>query len=417
MKIKSLYEMFKKVRPYLLVIAFTLFVFSWVMKYGAPGGYEEVVFWTSVSRYLAIFIIVVGQPIDFKKNVIMIVLWMFYNVYEFILVLSGIHVNHVNQISTYLLDMGLYVLMAISLATYLSKKINLVWAAVQLGLTLSLGWMAFNFHSQLMTYIPDLVSGIYENSRISRVGIGFYNVNILGGLSGLLVFVSLIGVCKKQFRYSSVITTFFGAYLLINAGTRSAMLSLVATLLFFLIVRIGRRFRTIIVTGLPIAFFVGEFIYGTFIGVVNGKSNLAEIVGSLTTKRSELGMLAFDRLSDVPHVLFGTGMRIQADIRATFFSDWLGSYGLDGEPQWFIFTTGIFGALVTLIIVSLAMYRIGKRSVSGFLFMVYFGTTMTFEHVFFNSQSASGSFGLILMVLFVILLGDGQSDLFRRQVA
>lgn len=138
MKIKSLYKMFKKVRPHLLVIAFTLFVFSWVMKYGAPGGYEEVMFWTDVSRYLAIFIILVGQPIAFRKNAIMIGVWMFYNVYEFILALSGIHAAHVAQISTYPLDIGLYVLMAISLATYLSTKINLVWMAVQFGLTLSL---------------------------------------------------------------------------------------------------------------------------------------------------------------------------------------------------------------------------------------------------------------------------------------
>lgn len=250
--------------------------------------------------------------------------------------------------------------------------------------------MTFDFHSQLMTYLPDLISGIYENSRIARVGIGFYNVNILGGLSGLLVFVSLISVCKKQFRYSSMITTIFGAYVLINAGTRSAMLSLVSTLLFFVIVKLGRRYQAVIITGLPIVFFVGEFIYGLFMGTVSEKTNLAEMVGSLTTKRSELGMLAFDRLNDVPHVLFGTGMRIQADIRSTFFSDWLGSYGLDGEPQWFIFTTGRIGALVTLIVVSLAMYRIGKRSFSGFLFMVYFGTTMTFEHVFLIAKVRQG---------------------------
>lgn len=190
MNVKSLYEIFKKVRPILLFIAFTLFVIAWVMKYGAPGGQENAAFWTGASYYLAISIIVIGMPISFKKNAIMLGLWMFYNLYEFILVLTGVHTQQVQEISIYLLDVGVYVLMAISLATYFSEKMDLLWLSVQLGLTVSLGCMAFLFHSELMTYIPDLLSGIFENSRVARVGIGFYNVNILGGLSGLLVFVS-----------------------------------------------------------------------------------------------------------------------------------------------------------------------------------------------------------------------------------
>ncbi|OJF02888.1 hypothetical protein BKY29_09455 [Weissella confusa] len=108
-------------------------------------------------------------------------------------------------------------------------------------------------------------------------------------------------------------------------------------------------------------------------------------------------------------------MRIQANIRDTFFADWSGSYGLDGEPQWFVFTTGVVGALITLVIVTLAMYYVGKKSLTGFLFMVYFGTMMTFEHVFFNSQSVSGASGLLLTVLFVVLLGDTEIPLLRRR--
>ncbi|WEY48106.1 hypothetical protein P3T51_11320 [Weissella confusa] len=181
MSVKSLYEKFQKVRPSLLFIGFTLFVISWVMKYGAPGGFEETVFWTNVGRYIAIFIIVIGQPISFKKNAIIIGLWMFYNIYEFVLSISGVHLVQVHQVSAYLLDIGVYILMAISLASSLSNKMELVWESVQVGLTLSLGWMAFLFHSELMTYAPDLLAGVFENSRIARVGIGFYNVNILGG--------------------------------------------------------------------------------------------------------------------------------------------------------------------------------------------------------------------------------------------
>ncbi|MBJ7693513.1 hypothetical protein [Weissella confusa] len=406
MSVKSLYEIFNKVRPNLLFVAFALFVISWVMKYGAPGGYEDVLFLTDVSRYLAIFIIVIGQPISFRKNIVIIGLWMFYNLYEFILVVLGVHTNQVHQISAYLLDIGIYVFMAISLTTYLSKNVYLLWASVQVGLTVALGWMAILFHSELMTYIPDLVSGVFQNSRVARVGIGFYNVNILGGLSGLLIFVSLVNVFKNKFRYSSVITTVFGIYLLLNSGTRSAMLALVATFLAFVLLVVGRNSRRILNYLLPLAFFVAEFLYGLFMKTVNQNSGIADVVSSLTSKRSELGAIAFEQLNNFSKFLFGTGMRTQADIRGTFFSDWQGNYGLDGEPQWFIFTTGIIGGLVTLLIIAYAMNKAAKSSMSGFLFMAYFGTIMMFEHVFFNSQSVSGASGLLLTVIFIALIGN-----------
>lgn len=417
MTVKSLYEIFKKVRPILLFIAFTLFVIAWVMKYGAPGGQESTVFWTDASYYLAISIIVIGIPISFRKNAIMIGLWMFYSLYEFILVLTGVHTQHVHQISAYLLDVGAYVLMAISLATYLSDRMTLLWASVQIGLTVSLGWMAFLFHSELMTYVPDLLSGIFENSRVARVGIGFYNVNILGGLSGLLVFVSLVNAVRNNFRYSSIVTTIFGGYLLLNSGTRSSMLALAATTLFVLLLIIGRKYRSKFNYLLPGIFFIGEVLYTLFMGTVNQTSNIANAVSSLTSKRSELGAIAFSHLTELSQILFGTGMRTQANIRDAFFPDWFGYYGLDGEPQWFIFTLGVIGGLLTLAIISLAMYKIGKKSTVGLLFMVYFGTMMTFEHVFFNSQSVSGASGMLLTIIFISLLGNTDKRLsWRREL-
>mgnify|MGYP000099524227 FL=1 len=406
MSLNSLYEVFKKVRPTLVFIAFTLFVISWVMKYGSPGGYENGLFWADVSRYIAIVIIAIGQPISFRKNIVMIGLWMFYNLYEFILVVTGVYTNQVHQISAYLLDVGIYVFMAITLTTSLSNKMNLLWSSVQIGLTISLGWMATLFHTELMTYIPDLLSGVFNNNRVARVGIGFYNVNILGGLSGLLVFVSLVNVFRNKFRYSSVVTAVFGVYLLLNSGTRSAMLALAATLLVYVVLVVGRNFRSVLNYLLPVSFFVAGLLYGLFMGIINPKSGIANAVSSLTSRRSELGSIAFEQLNDYSKLLFGTGMRTQADIRDAFFSGWQGNYGLDGEPQWFIFTTGIVGGLVTLLIIAYAMNKAAKKSVSGFLFMAYFGTIMMFEHVFFNSQSVSGASGLLLTVMFITLIGD-----------
>lgn len=415
MSLKSLYEVFKKVRPTLVFIAFTLFVISWVMKYGAPGGYENGLFWADASRYIAIVIIAIGQPISFRKNIAMIGLWLFYNLYEFILVVTGIYTNQVQQIGAYLLDVALYVFMAIALSTSLSKNINLLWSSVQIGLTVSLGWMAILFHSYLMTYIPDLLLGVFNNNRVARVGIGFYNVNILGGLSGILIFVSLVNVFRNKFRYSSVITTVFGIYLLLNSGTRSAMLALVTTLLVFVVLVVARNYRPVLNYLLPMFFFFAQFFYGLFMGIINPKSGIANTVSSLTSRRSELGSIAFEQMNDYSKLLFGTGMRTQADIRGAFFPDWQGNYGLDGEPQWFIFTTGVIGGLVTLLIVAYAMNRVAKVSMSGFLFMAYFGTIMMFEHVFFNSQSVSGASGLLLTVMFITLMGDTELVTFRRR--
>ena len=415
MSVKSLYEVFKKVRQTLVFIAFTLFVTSWVMKYGAPGGYENGLFWADVSRYIAIVIIVLGQPISFRKNVVMIGLWLFYNLYEFMLVTTGVYTSQVHQIGAYLLDVGIYVFMAIVLSTSLSKNINLLWSSVQVGLTVSLGWMAILFHTELMTYIPDLLSGVFNNNRVARVGIGFYNVNILGGLSGVLVFVSLVNVFRNNFRYSSVITSVFGIYLLLNSGTRSAMLALAATLLVYIVLVGGRNYRSVLNYLLPLVFFLAEFFYGLFMGIVNQKSGISNAVSDLTSKRSELGSIAFEQLNDYSKLLFGTGMRTQANIRDTFFSGWQGNYGLDGEPQWFIFTTGIVGGLVTLLIIAYAMNKVAKKSVSGFLFMAYFGTIMMFEHVFFNSQSVSGASGLLLTVMFITLMANTDEATPRRE--
>ncbi|MCS9995477.1 hypothetical protein EFL81_00995 [Weissella confusa] len=401
----------------MVFVAFTLFVISWVMKYGAPGGYDNGVFWAEVSRYIAIVIIALGQPISFRKNIVIIGLWMFYNLYEFILVVTGIYTNQVQQIGAYLLDVALYIFMAIALSTSLSKNINLLWSAIQVGLTVSLGWMAILFHSKLMTYIPDLLSGAFNNNRVARVGIGFYNVNILGGLSGLLVFVSLVNVFRNKFRYSSVVTSVFGIYLLLNSGTRSAMLALAATLLVFVVLIVGHNYRGVLNYLLPVAFFVAEFFYGLFMGIINPTSGLASAVSSLTSKRSELGSIAFEQLNDYSKLLFGTGMRTQADIRGAFFADWQGNYGLDGEPQWFIFTTGIIGGLVTLLIIAYAMNKVAKSSMSGFLFMAYFGIIMMFEHIFFNSQSVSGASGLLLTTMFITLMAHtDESTSWRGQL-
>lgn len=415
MSVRSLYEMFKKIRPNLLGFSFALFIFSWVLKYGAPGGYEEVVFWSNVSLGLAIFIILIGQPISIRINATMIGLWMFYNVYEFVLIVTGLHTAQVHQVITYLIDAGIYVLMAFSLTSFLAKKMDLVWISVQAGLTFSLGWMAFHFPSTLMTYVPDLFFGIFENSRIARVGIGFYNVNILGGLSGLLVFVSLLNAYKNRLRYSSIVTALFGGYLLLNSGTRSSILALAATLVFYVLLTFGAKYRSVLNLLLPGAFFVGEFIYALFMGTVHQTTGIARVASALTSKRSEFGRSAFELLDNTTKALFGTGMRIQGDIRGTFFTTWSGSSGLDGEPQWFVFTTGIIGGLVTLLVITFTMYKIGQKSTSGYLFMVYFGIMMTFEHVFFNSQSVSGATGLILTIMFIILIGNSDMNDFRRR--
>ena len=119
----------------------------------------------------------------------------------------------------------MYVFMAITLTTSLLNKMELVWSSVQVGLTMSLGgWRLYSI--RVDDVYSRLVNGVFKNNRIARVGIGFYNVNILGGLSGLLVFVSLVNVFRSKFRYSSAVTSMFGIYLLLNSGTRSSMLAL-----------------------------------------------------------------------------------------------------------------------------------------------------------------------------------------------
>ena len=94
---------------------------------------------------------------------------------------------------------------------------------------------------------------------------------------------------------------------------------------------------------------------------VNQTSTVANIISSLYFRRSELGTIAFEQLSNSSKILFGTGMRIQANIRDVFCR-LSGSYGLDGEPQWFVFTTGVVGALITLFIVTLAMYYMWPKN-------------------------------------------------------
>jgi len=96
-------------------------------------------------------------------------------------------------------------------------------------------------------------------------------------------------------------------------------------------------------------------------------------------------------------------------IREHFFTHWASSSGLDGDMPYYLFTIGLIGVLLVLVVWAFIMIKIYKTNnlfyLSGF---VYMGVMMLFEHVFMYRYGVSGSnaaFWIPFMVLAIRSLG------------
>lgn len=406
---KRIIDKLKILRLPIMFVGLLAFIVSWVMLY-QPLEDNSLVYFSAMKNITIWLLIISGLPFRIKDNRLAIGFIVFLLGYSMVLIATGIYNVEVTQVKEYLTDVVLYSLLALSISSVFKSKIEWFLFAWQIGLTGTLFYLAMNFNDELNINFFDLFIGMFGNERLSRVGIGFYNVNILGGLAGVLIMVSFFLIIMKKMRQTSFVTMMFGFFLLFNAGTRSALLGTLLSLVLAMVLFLGKSHSQLIWKGFVGLVTLGQGFYLGFLFFVQKGSGVYTLASDLTTTRSSLGVEAVEKLISLRKLWFGTGMRSQSEIRENFFKSWVSTNGLDSDIQWFLFTVGVVGVIALIVFLILGMHRLSfNSSIIWKLGLAYFVAFSTFEHALLYFEGVSGASG-IFWTFFITLAFSAQSE-------
>ncbi|MDR3241418.1 MAG: hypothetical protein LBT37_04525 [Lactobacillaceae bacterium] len=410
-EIKDIYNNY--VKPTNLYLGLVVFIYSWVVTY--TSGADPI--WSEINTYSIMFIFISGViGSSFKKNRAMLLATLALLLVTVVALGFGKHIKASTESYNYVYGLIIFILMSVSISDYFYDKLHRFLFTWQVTLSAVLVSLSLTYNSEINVKLSGLFQGIISNTRMERIGIGFYAINTLGFFAGILIIVSVFQMLSKRFMLFSITTLIFGILLLLNAGTRSVLLSVFGFTISLILLRVVKLFFSkhmkliwYIMTG---GIVLVNGVYLVILLVIKRGSELYTTLNVLSTGRIDYGTQGSQYIEKHSQLLFGTGLRQMYQIREHFFTHWPSWAGLDGDMPYYVFTAGLIGALLVLVIWAFIMIKIYKTHNliywSGF---IYLSVMMLFEHVFLYRYGVSGSnaaFWIPFMVIAFRALSDSK---------
>ncbi|MDR3190084.1 MAG: O-antigen ligase family protein [Lactobacillaceae bacterium] len=279
------------------------------------------------------------------------------------------------------------------------KSFLTIWQLVLMALLLLSAIMNV---TEINMSISSLFTGVLHNSRISRVGIGFSNVNFLGSFAGTLMMISVFQIIKNNLRIFSITTFLFGLLLLLNAGSRTPLIAFVVATIVGGIIIVLKRWGKMLWLGVTAGLVIATLWFVLIIYFDTPSSAFFKAYDLASSKRLSLGYEVAQYLKKHHLEVLGTGLRNKALIKELFFPGWTWSIQLDSSIGYYLFTLGNIGLTFIIGIWVWILIRIEKYgSKIAVLTGLYVSVFMFFEHVLFTY---AGFFGAFWTTLIFILL-------------
>ncbi|QYU58643.1 O-antigen ligase family protein [Weissella confusa] len=273
------------------------------------------------------------------------------------------------------------------------------------SLLLVLGGLSIFYASEINLNMQTLLEGMIGNVRMSRISIGFMNVNNLGGFAATLIVISMFNLLSRtsNFKISSGIAIAFGLVLLINSGARTSFIAIIATVLSGSLVFFKKDIRIklwLLITGLYIL-VTGFLTSLLFLG--DRSSAIFKSLDGFLSLRLFFGNASIEwvREHSMWALFFGSGIqKVQKIAEAVY--EGRGVISIDMSVAFYAVSFGIVGLIVVYSFWQYGLVKIGLTgNVIAMMTGVYVSTYMISEAVLFG---VNGLFGALWTVFFLMLL-------------
>lgn len=280
------------------------------------------------------------------------------------------------------------------------------------SLLLVLGGLSIFYVSDINLNIQTLLEGMIGNVRMSRISIGFMNVNNLGGFAATLIVLSMFNLISRQsnFKASSWIAIAFGLVLLINSGARTSLVALIVTVISGSLVFLKKDIRIkfwLLITGFYIlvtGFLTSLLFFG------DRSSTIFKSLDGFLSLRLFFGNASIEwvREHSMWALFFGSGIQKVQKIAQAVYEGY-GAISIDMSVAFYAVSFGIVGLIIIYSFWQYGLVKIGLTgNVIAMMTGVYVSTYMISEAVLFG---INGLFGAFWTVFFLMLLRNASEEI------
>ncbi|WP_259718857.1 hypothetical protein [Weissella confusa] len=339
----------------------------------------------------AVGMVVLLKQFDWRDYWHINLIWGGQTVWPLILVAVGIYTSHQQTIVMFAIFAAFQLLWATMIGKYFSTNPGTLLRLCQKCLLGVLTLMCI-IHRTVIWRIDQLFVGMMTNTRygdqaVGRTSLMFVNVNALGIFATLLAVISLWFIFKRDARIRDWFGIVLAAVLILNAGSRAA---LVVTVLATLWLKSHSGIKKFLV-GTLISIL---FCY-TALLITNNHGGFALMLDDLSSHRISFGQTAVHSMFTQTTGLVGNGP-VGTAYAAEHLFKYLGGIAVDNTVAFVIYSTGILG-IIWFVTMSGWLIAQTIAPVARYLLFVI-GSYAVFEHVWLVPSAP-----LSVMLLPVIL--------------
>lgn len=366
-----------------------------------------------INDKAGLIIVLLTLPfINFKKNKYILSLLASLLIVTGISILGGGYKFDLQLAWEQLFRWGSFYFIAIGMVEHYKDELERFVEIWFVALLLVLGGLSIFYASDINLNMQTLLEGMIGNVRMSRVSIGFMNVNNLGGFAATLIVLSMFNLLSRRSNYkvASWIAIAFGLVLLINSGARTSFVAIIATVFSGSLVFFKKDIRIklwVLITGgyILVTGFLTSLL---FLG--DRSSAIFKAMDGFLSLRLFFGNASIEWVRDHSTwaLFFGSGIQKLQKIAEAVYEGY-GAISIDMSVAYYAVSFGIIGLIIIYSFWQYGLVKIGLTgNVIAMMTGVYVSTYMISEAVLFG---INGLFGAFWTVFFLMLLRNASEKI------
>ncbi|WP_368259522.1 O-antigen ligase family protein [Enterococcus sp. 2201sp1_2201st1_C11_2201SCRN_220225] len=380
--------MVKKFYRYVYIIMLAGYIFDLSTNFSGIG---------SIIKYVFSFLLLtslIGRKINLKNYYPILSISIPFFLIPLILILAEKYILNVRGVFIYSISFLLFIFLTISIIEFFPNILEFC-RVTNYGVLISL-LINVVISNELSLNIYQMLINMIENTRTNRAYLGFTNPNVAGLIATIGLVIIVIKFFHYSFKIADIVCFFFYMLVIINSGSRTALLSpIIGGLVLILLSiyhKIPPRLSIVIIcfTGTLTLLFIYYKLTSSGIGFDYYSLN------KLTSSRLERQRSTINYLIMNGYILWGVGNLNSSALYSTYLGTFLDT---DNSPIYFITTIGIVGLTQVIAILAWFFSRIGWSNRTAIFCFVTMISSSLFEHTLLVSTSLFSLF--FLCVIFI----------------
>lgn len=382
--------MVKKFYSYIYIFLIVGYIFDLSINFSGIGG---------IFKYIFTFLLLtslIGRRVSLKDYYPILSISIPFFLIPLTLILTERYILNIRGVFIYSASFLLYIFLTISIVELFPSILEFC-RMTNYGVLISL-IINVVISNELSLNIYQMLINMIENTRINRAYLGFSNPNIVGLIATIGVVIVIIKFFHSSFKIPDMICFLFYMLVIINSGSRTALLSPIIGGLILVLLGIYHKIPSQLslvilwLAGALTLFFIYYKLTTSGIGLDYYSLN------KLTSSRLERQLSTVNYLIMNDYILWGVGNLNSSALYSTYLGTLLNT---DNSPIYFITTIGIVGLIQVIAVLIWLFSRIGwnnKTALFCFLTMI---SSSLFEHTLLVPTSLFSLFFLCTIFISV----------------